>query len=217
MKQVIYDLLNKKLKLGFNCMKQWTIKEIKILRDNYRAKSCEKLCKLLLNRSWRAIETKASRLKLCHQVGTPKQRFWKYVDKKPKDDCWNWIGACDKDGYGLIGVNKKLISAHRFSWEIHFDKIPKNLCVLHHCDNPSCVNPHHLFLGTQQDNVDDKVKKNRQARGEDNGASKLTWNKITQIRQLKGKFSQREIAKIFNVSHATIGYIHRNKIWKHIK
>ena len=82
--------------------------------------------------------------------------------------------------------------------------------VLHRCDNPKCVNPSHLFLGNQQDNIKDKINKNRQS-------SKLTISQVKQIRNFKGKFTQKEIAKMFDVDSSTAGYIHRNKIWRHVK
>jgi hypothetical protein len=93
-----------------------------------------------------------------------KDRFWPKVDRGGSDECWEWIGSRHPDGYGRIGAGGKhggTIYAHRASWEIHGNKIPNGLCVLHHCDNPPCVNPAHLFLGTQADNIKDKVAKGR--------------------------------------------------------
>ena len=142
------------------------------------------------------------------------ERFWKYVDKKSENECWNWIGTKIKKGYGRIGINGKLIGTHRFSWELHFDKIPDSLLVCHHCDNPSCVNPKHLFLGTYQDNIKDRDSKNRQAKGEKQGNSKLTKKQVKKIRNLKGRLTQRKIAKRFNISKTTVGDIHRNESWK---
>lgn len=138
--------------------KEWTEEEIKILKDNYATLSREELIYLLPSRTWIAIQIKASKIKLTWPM--VEQRFWKYVDKKSNNECWNWIGACCR-GYGLIRINRKNILSHRFSWGIHFGRIPEGLCVLHECDNRRCVNPNHLFLGTNQDNVDDKVNKNR--------------------------------------------------------
>lgn len=204
-------------------MKKWTEEEIKILKDYYRDKSREYLCLLLPNRTWRAIKLKAFRFKLHlnYMKGSPKQRFWKYIDKKQNNLCWNWLGCYDKDGYGKIQINEKHIRAHRFSWELHFGKIPKDKpCVLHECNNPSCVNPNHLYLGTNEDNMRYMIECNRQAnqQGENNGYSKLTESQVKQIRLLynQKKLTQAQIAKIFNVCRGTISDIHRNKIWKHI-
>ena len=87
------------------------------------------------------------------------QRFWKKVNKTK--NCWLWIGCISKYGYGKIGANGKTLLAPRVSWKIHFGQIPKGFCVLHKCDNSRCVNPKHLFLGTQADNIHDMYKKGR--------------------------------------------------------
>lgn len=196
-------------------MRRWAEEEIIILKNDYKNKSKDDLLFSLKNRTWLSIQIKAFKLKLTRP--TLEQRFWFYVDKKQKNDCWHWTGSCNNKGYGRIQINKKNIAAHRLSWKIHFGMIPKDLCVLHTCDNPKCVNPNHLFLGTSEDNIKDKVDKNRQAKGENIGISKLTMNQVKEIRILKGKFSQRKIAKMFSVAYSTIAYIHKNKTWRHIK
>jgi hypothetical protein len=89
------------------------------------------------------------------------ERFWGKVRKSK--DCWEWIGARCRAGYGSLGLSRsrKRISAHRFSWELHHGPIPESLFVCHHCDNPRCVRPDHLFLGTRTDNTWDAIRKGR--------------------------------------------------------
>ena len=100
----------------------------------------------------------------CKQASTPtiplERRFWDKVTMG--DGCWEWTGTRHSWGYGLLGGRRKVhLRAHRVSWEIHFGPIPAGLYILHHCDNPRCVRPDHLFLGTHRDNMADMVKKGR--------------------------------------------------------
>jgi HNH endonuclease len=90
-------------------------------------------------------------------------RFWTYIKKA--DGCWGWTGKPNGAGYGAMRVNGRTTRAHRVSWVIHNGSIPLGIHVLHRCDNPPCCNPDHLWLGTNADNMADKVRKNRQARG----------------------------------------------------
>ncbi len=101
------------------------------------------------------------------------KKFWARVSKEyhPKD-CWMWKGGCNDEGYGNFRVGKKSERAHRASYRLNNGRIPIGLCVCHSCDNPSCVNPQHLWLGTDQDNTDDKLRKGRlnPAFGDKNGS-----------------------------------------------
>jgi hypothetical protein len=102
------------------------------------------------------------------------KRFWKHVEIDGVFDCWRWAGRPDKDGYGRIregGVGSRTLKAHRVAWALHHGRTPEdNLFVCHRCDNPPCVNPAHLFIGTNSDNMADMVGKGRQARGDHHGA-----------------------------------------------
>jgi len=117
------------------------------------------------------------------------------------------------------GKEGRALRSHRVSWEIHNGLIPEGMCVLHHCDNPHCVNPRHLFLGTKKDNVYDMIKKGRDRldmgpHGEQVGSAKLIRHDVRLIRKvLKRGWTQRKIAKAFNVSHATINDINTGKHW----
>jgi hypothetical protein len=93
------------------------------------------------------------------------KRFWSKVKKV--DGCWEWIGVKARNGYGLFTVSGRRLGAHRVVYTLIRGEIPEGFCVLHQCDNPGCVNPEHLFLGTNADNVADRNAKGRTARGRD--------------------------------------------------
>ena len=140
---------------------------------------------------------------------------------KFEDRCWMWCGAKDRDGYGHIKVKGKLRVAHRLSWEIYIGPIPEGLNVLHHCDTPPCVNPAHLFLGTDRDNTRDMIAKGRRhnspAVGEQVGSSKLTEEQIQEIRRLYYPgVNQKELGLRFKVAQSAISKIVTKKNWKHI-
>ena len=141
---------------------------------------------------------------------------WKHIDIKSPDECWEWVGTKDKNGYGKVTIRPKTFRSHRLIYELTYCPIPTRQCVLHQCDNPSCCNPKHLFLGTPKDNSQDMVHKNRQAGGEDNGNCKLTMDQIKEIRNLYStkKYSHRQLSKIYNVGHTQIGRIVRKENWR---
>lgn len=142
-------------------------------------------------------------------------RFWTKVDKS--GECWHWLGHLDKSGYGQIRMNGKGIGAHRFSWQFTYGVIPTDLHVLHRCDNPRCVRPDHLFLGTNLDNVQDKVNKGRVARlyGEDAPSAKLTANQVEEIRAryIPWVVTYSQLAREYNVSTSSIGGIIKKRTW----
>jgi hypothetical protein len=145
-------------------------------------------------------------------------RFWNRITKT--DKCWLWDRPHKQHKYGILKVGKKLMFAHRFSWEIHNGTIPKDLDVLHRCDNPSCVNPEHLFLGTHQQNMKDRNNKGRQAflKGSKNGQAILTEDQVIKIREFRSicKTPVKELANMFCVSVCCIEDILYNRSWRHI-
>lgn len=149
-----------------------------------------------------------------------RKRFWSKVDIREKDDCWEWLASKNPDGYGRFWINNRLEQAHRVSWSFFKGDIPEGMKLLHHCDNPGCCNPSHLFIGTQQDNADDREAKGRgnQSIGEKNGNSKLIAKDVLKIRAIysDGLASQRKLAEMFSISKSMIGYILSRSNWKHI-
>lgn len=141
--------------------------------------------------------------------------FWRKVNKT--DTCWNWTGFCNEDGYGLRRWHGRKVYAHRFSWELHNGPIPAGLKVLHHCDNPPCIRPEHLFLGTQQDNIKDMDAKGRRnpARLERHGRAKLTLIQVRTIRQRRTSGEKCvPLAMEYKVAPTLISRIGRGQIWK---
>lgn len=144
--------------------------------------------------------------------------FWNKVQKT--DGCWIWRGSLHDWGYGHLRHGGKDFKAHRVAWALINGPIPEGMEVLHSCDNPPCVNPSHLFLGTQQDNIDDMMQKGHYTRhaafGEANGSSKLTETQVSEILQAKGQTSSI-LASKYAVSPSLIKQIRRREIWKSLK
>lgn len=157
---------------------------------------------------------RANTAKWCSRdcAGTNAFEFWEHVAKS--NNCWTWTAGTDKDGYGKFQGGR----AHRASYEMANGEIPDHLCVLHRCDNPPCVRPDHLFLGTNRENMDDKIRKGRQFRGEQlKGLCKLSEHKVRQIRQLaKDGNTHQAIADQFGVDRTNIGFVVRRETWAHI-
>lgn len=150
-------------------------------------------------------------------------RFWSYVEKGP--NCWEWKGSKFTNRYGQFRVYTKKVKAHRFSWIINGGFIPEGYCILHKCDNPPCVRPDHLFLGTNSDNTHDAIRKGRAALGknlkhycgENHPHSKLTEDLVRKIRRLhkEGK-SKYGLARKYGIGETTVGQIVNRITWRHI-
>lgn len=149
------------------------------------------------------------------------RRFWpKVIKPEGFEACWPWGGASrDRHGYGNFKIRSyQLARAHRVSYALYYGRSPGAMLVCHHCDNPKCVNPTHLFLGTVQDNSDDMVRKGRAAkmdmRGERNHAAKLDDQAVARIRDLiNAGLTNKAIALQFGVTHQLISRIRRGRSW----
>lgn len=147
---------------------------------------------------------------------SPSVRFWKKCDIRGADDCWNF--STQRASHPFFYFNGKMIPAYRFAWIEVFGPIPDGLCVRHDCDNGRCVNPLHLELGTQADNMKDCVSRDRQARGERNGHAVLTEDQVIDIRKHHtGRYGDgARLARRFGVSPQTICDIIKLRGWKHV-
>lgn len=154
--------------------------------------------------------------------GTLEERFWHYTEVTGPGECWLWTGTQDGKGYGLIwdvdaGANRY---AHVVSWELNRgEKLPEDEVIRHAvCDTPLCVNAEHLLSGTHADNVADKVSRERQSRGGEHGLAKLTEEQVREIRRAyaTGAWSQRRLARRFQVTQPNIQSIVNRNSWTHI-
>jgi hypothetical protein len=153
------------------------------------------------------------------------ERFWNKVNKHGPihpilgTPCWIWGKGL---GYGTLKDSKRKISSHRLSYELHFGALPKGVFVCHHCDNPPCCNPKHLFIGSHSDNLKDMAskgrgRKNYDINGESNPAAKLTTPQVLEIRRLADeKTPRKQLAKQFNVSLPLIEKIISRSVWSHV-
>lgn len=177
------------------CQKVFTV-WANLLRRG-RGRFCSKSCK---SRSWHTT----------HNV----TRFWAKVLKT--ESCWLWTGSCRREGHGRFGGTP----THRYSWELANGSIPDGLLVLHNCpggDNPACVNPSHLYLGSAQDNINDREARGKTTRGEGNPHSRFTVENIMEIRaRRQAGESLGSIGRSLNASRHTIWGIVNNRSWRHV-
>jgi hypothetical protein len=165
------------------------------------------------------------------------EKFWSRVAKtNNENDCWNWVGASNNIGYGRFHNGKKLVYPHRYSYELKYGDIPFGMLVCHSCDNPSCVNPNHLWIGSHKDNSQDMINKKRGRNGRRGGKgnekyykfkiilqgeihplSKLTDKKVKEIKiRLKNGERNIDLAKEYKVSATLIWMIKKGISWKHV-
>ena len=144
-------------------------------------------------------------------------RIEKNLAYEPNTGCWLWTAGINDDGYARMLFNGKARYVHRIVYEFRRGKIPVGLFALHSCDTPSCVNPDHIFLGTQTDNMIDKTRKGRAYRGVNHYRAKLDEYQIKAIRSIGKSLTIAQMAKYFKIDYCAIRNILMNKTWKHIK
>lgn len=154
-------------------------------------------------------------LKCRKNRATEEKAFWKNVEVSNSGTCWIWSGPKNPKGYGLSRLGSRRDYAHRIAYRIATaTEVPAGMFVCHVCDNASCCNPDHLFLGTVDDNNKDMVSKQRHAFGERNGCSKLINGQVAAIRTDTRPMSV--IAQNYGVSRSLIGQVKSRKIWRHL-
>lgn len=151
-----------------------------------------------------------------HLLLTDIEKFWFQVNKT--ESCWNWKASKDGGGYGICVTHKYgRDKAHRISYKEFYGRIPEGMFVCHTCDNPACVNPQHLFLGTNQDNINDKVIKNRQSRlyGKANGRATMSKESVIALRDdySSGKYSYRDLVIKYGIKQTQVARIIKRESW----
>lgn len=209
--------------------KPWTPSDVKFLRAEYFNYSRRGALAELAALMGRGVTTVVGRASLLHIWGSRvylpiEALFLKRVPERPEDSCWEWAGQINDKGYGIFAVKLADGSrtgpyAHRVSWELSCGSIPPGLFVCHHCDNPPCVNPSHLFLGTPADNARDCQLKGRHARsaarGEKHPSAKLTRAQAVEIfRRAKNGERQRSLGDEFGINRQTVSKIAARQRWR---
>lgn len=170
------------------------------------------------------ILDKARAVKIANLNSRFWERFWNRVDKT--GDCWNWMGSLNLSGYGQVKLLRKAKMCHRITFEVTFGPIPEGMQVCHRCDNPRCVRPEHLFLGTPKNNVDDCISKNRRRykhgsvpkrKGEFNGRAKLIESVVDELRKRTWNYGDKaKEARRLGISASTINWVLSGRTWSHI-
>lgn len=148
--------------------------------------------------------------------GTIASRFWAKVDVKGAEDCWPFLGFRNGHGYGVMLAGQKNRKAHRLAWELANDQPLGDRLACHHCDNPSCCNPKHLYPGTVETNMADRSARGRTNKGEGVAHSVVTEEIVRKIRSAKGKIKQVELAKMYGLKGPHVSDIMTRRIWKHV-
>ena len=144
-----------------------------------------------------------------------KVRFWKKVDQRGSDECWEWQACCNRRGYGIFKISGFVYYVNRVAYVI--TNGDTELQVLHNCDNPPCCNPAHLYLGTPKINSERRDAEGRNTHGERHANAKLTEADVCEIRRLRvGGWLLREIAQEFGIAESNVSMICSRKSWRHL-
>jgi hypothetical protein len=207
--------LEKRIKLGLPVRLKYNDLSKCIIESCNRSPRSNGMCNMHYERKRSYGKTSFSEREMNNFLD--KETFHMNYSVDPQTGCWNWIRFKYK-GYGEFNHKRKKYRAHRFSYELFKEKIPDGMIACHSCDNPACVNPDHIFLGTHSDNNRDMVNKNRNAKGSQNGNSKLAEDKVIEIkRRLNKGDTIKNISADFGVKPTAICNINSNKTWKHVK
>ena len=145
------------------------------------------------------------------------ERLLSNIEIVPWSGCWIWMASCYSGRYGVLSVGMKNKRAHRVSWETFKGPIPEGMKVLHQCDIPCCINPSHLFIGTDADNMKDRDAKERQCKGADHPHSKLTPESAKRLLEFRRTHSLSETGKMFGVTRQRVWQLERGIKCKHLQ
>lgn len=182
------------------------------------------LCDLHYMRKWNGRDMDAP-VQVSGWGKSNHERLWSRVDIRGEDECWEWTASRSTNGYGMFKMyppeapKPTSTNASRAAYILHHGEEPKEH-VLHHCDNPLCCNPNHLYIGTHTDNMRDKKRRGRAPglKGDNNGNSKLKAEDVREIRRFyeTGDYSKAELARMFGVTSTTVSHIITRRTWAHV-